>query len=226
MDYHPLPKIHNFKDLKGERFGRLVVLGYVGEYKKALWHCQCDCGKTTVVLASNLRRTTRPTRSCGCFNKDQSKLSNKTHGKHGTPEYIAWAGLKDRCLNPNSDAFKKYGAVGVTVSHEWKNSFEAFYADMGDRPSSQHSIDRKDNTKGYSVENCRWATKLEKTLNRTNTIKLTRNNIEKPLSTWAAELNIPYGRLKERYYSGYCEKCLFDTRKGVSCQNRNSQPTN
>jgi hypothetical protein len=100
-----------------------------------------------------------------------SNMAQRTHGESTrggpTPEYTVWALMKQRCNNPRSTAFFYYGARGIGVCERWTNSFEAFLADMGRRPSPQHSIDRyPDNDGDYEPGNCRWATKQEQQVNK------------------------------------------------------------
>jgi hypothetical protein len=93
----------------------------------------------------------------------------KTNFKHGlihTPEYNAWALMKDRCLNPNSSNYPNWGGRGITVCQEWVDGFTVFFHDVGPRPTPQHSLDRIDNEKGYEPGNVRWASKLQQTHNR------------------------------------------------------------
>ena len=151
-------------EMTGKRFGRLVVLREAGRDndRNVLWKCLCDCGNIKVVSGRHLR--TDNTKSCGCLHIELLTQSNTTHGMTGTPEYIIWAGMIKRCTNKNSEAYRYYGGRGIKVCDRWL-SFENFYKDMGDRPEGL-SIDRKDNDKGYYLENCRWATPVEQASNR------------------------------------------------------------
>ena len=83
-----------------------------------------------------------------------------------TPIYFAWINMKQRCYNKETDNYKHYGGRGITVSSSWLSSFSRFHSDMGDRPSNKHSLDRIDNDKGYSVDNCKWSTVTEQRMNR------------------------------------------------------------
>lgn len=153
------------RDLKkiGVKHGRLTIVKDVYLDDLPAWECLCECGAKHVVKNRDLRNT----RSCGCLRADLGK-ENKTHGMALTPTYQAWHAMKQRCLNPKHRAWKNYGGRGITVCDRWANSFENFYADMGDKPKN-HSLERKDNNKGYLPENCCWATsKMQASNRRTN----------------------------------------------------------
>lgn len=96
------------------------------------------------------------------------RTTREYHGE-GEPrstEYLAWAHMIERCYNPNCCAWKYYGARGVRVCDRWRNSYVAFLADMGRKPSAKHSIDRKNNDGNYEPKNCRWSTRLEQARNQ------------------------------------------------------------
>ncbi len=104
--------------------------------------------------------------SCGC----KPNARSRKHGMVGTPEYEAWSQMKKRCTNPKHKYWHRYGGRGITVCERWQE-FENFYSDMGDRPEGKQ-LDRLDNDKGYSPDNCRWVTSKENNNNRENSIKV------------------------------------------------------
>lgn len=155
-------------DLTGQRFGRLVVESFSHMKKNiSIWNCICDCGNEKKIDSSLMKQ--EKTKSCGCIQMEmriQHGKRNKIHGMIKTPEYRAWDAMKSRCLNKTHPSYKDYGGRNITIYKPWIESFESFYKDMGPRPSPQHSLDRIDNNKGYSKQNCRWTTKRIQMINQ------------------------------------------------------------
>ncbi len=179
----PKPTDPRFKDITDKPYGRLTVLFYVGKPKgNALWHCRCKCGNEVTVQYSNL--TSGNTQSCGCLLTDVMVERNTTHGNSDSPEYETWQHMKRRCLDESCKDYKNYGARGITVCDRWLNSFQAFFEDMGKRPSPKHSIERVDNSKGYEPGNCVWATKEEQMRNTRRTVFLTSEGKTLHLAEW------------------------------------------
>lgn len=155
---------HNFIDLTGQRFGRLVVIKKYGynEGNSVLWECICDCGKSSVVAGRSL--TTGATKSCGCLRKETTGDRRRTHGMTRTPTYSTWCAMHTRCNNQNSQDYKHYGGRGITICSEWLK-FENFLNDMGKKPMGL-TIERINNDLGYFKANCRWASRTIQSRNQ------------------------------------------------------------
>lgn len=153
-------------DRVGQRFNRLVVIEEHSERKNGQiqWICQCDCGNKVAVPNGRLQSNT--TQSCGCLQRQRGLENITKHGLHGTREYAIWKGMRSRCNNPNRAKYKNYGARGIKVCSRW-DDFASFYADMGPCPTGC-SIERLDNSKGYSPDNCVWATRYVQARNKGN----------------------------------------------------------
>jgi len=189
--------VSNFIDLAGQKFHKLTVIEYAGKDKwnQSRWLCQCSCGKTKIILGYCLTRGT--TCSCGCLRKEAAKKNNITHGYRKTRLYRIWRGMINRCANPNDRGYYNYGGRGISVCSRWLK-FENFLQDMGEPPSSKHSIDRIDNNDGYRPANCRWATHKENSRNKRYHRYITHCNKTKLLIEWAEEISIPYSTLWKR----------------------------
>ena len=191
-----------FANLVNERFERLLVVKR-SETDLTKWECLCDCGKTILARTDSLR--SRNTRSCGCLRRESSNqngLDRKTHGMSHTVEYHAWFDIIGRCFNENYANYKYYGVRGITVCDEWKDSFEAFYRDMGPRPGDGYSIDRRENDKGYCKDNCRWATEIEQKNNTSRNVFYIYNGVAKTLPAWCRELGLKLGTIRSRIENG------------------------
>lgn len=132
-----------------------------------------------------------------------------THGQTHSLAFRSWESMKQRCLNPKSPDYHRYGAKGVTICDRWRNSFENFLADMGERPEGT-SLDRYPNKHGnYEPNNCRWATPSEQQRNLRNNLYLTYGGETKLVINWAAEKGIPVGILRQRVQRGWSGPELF-----------------
>ena len=192
-------------DLKGQTFGYLEVLE-IASTIPTKWLCRCYCSNLHITTGQCLRNGTST--SCGCKTSELLSEAKKTHGLHDTPEHGVWAGMKQRCYNKNTDAYKNYGGRGITVCAEWKDDFAQFYTDMGKRPDDSYSIDRIDNDKGYTPENCRWVTRYEQNRNHRRNNWLTHNGETKCITDWAEEIGITQQAMQSRLSRMPLERAL------------------
>ena len=201
------------KDLTGKKFGRLTVIGVGSGRGRKSWICKCECGELRNVITNGLNNGSN--KSCGCLSTEMLLAKITTHKMTKTKPYRKWASMKQRCLNPSDKRYHDYGGRGITICKRWLK-FENFYEDMGDAPEGK-SLDRIDNDKGYSPDNCRWATYSEQQRNSRNNIVVTYRGETKPLIDWAEQLNIKYSCLAARIKRGWPVERAMSSKHMTAC---------
>lgn len=180
----------------------------IGAYQ---WHCKCDCGNERIVVGADLRRG--HSKSCGCHQRQRASEANQTHGatlkKRPSHEYISWMNMISRCENRSHPRYSDYGGRGISICTAWRESFSQFLADMGPKPTKNHSIERIDNDKNYEPGNCRWATDAEQARNTRKALLCTFNGVTKPLRDFADELGMSYNALRARKTNGWSDEELL-----------------
>lgn len=208
----PIGAKPRYEDLIGRRFGRLVVQGFAGRTDRgATWNCVCDCGQTKIVVGKDLR--SGRTKSCGCLESEsRRRAKNTTHGMTYTPIYRSYRSMISRCL-PSYHGHSAYYDRGIKVCDEWigKDGFIHFHAwAMAHGYDPSLTLDRIDVDKGYSPDNCRWATNKQQQNNRTDNVYVTRGGVTKTLKQWCEELGLNYGTVKARRQLGWSDDRLFE----------------
>ena len=192
-----------FIDLTARRFGRLVVVersGYKGE--AIAWLCKCDCGNEAIVIGKSLRRGA--TRSCGCLHSDELIERNIKHEQSGTRLYNIWGLMMQRCYNPKTKCYLDYGGRGITVCSEWRKDFQAFRDwSMKNGYADNLTIDRINNDKGYSPNNCRWSTRKEQANNTRRNHYISYNGESHTLAEWAEIIGMLPDTLECRIRRGW-----------------------
>lgn len=185
-------------DLTNLKFGKLTVIRESGrKNEEILWECICECGKVKVISGHSLRRG--DTQSCGCSRKGLGT----THGLTATPIYNVWVNMRKRCYSPYSTEFELYGGRGIEVCDRWKDSFENFYEDMKDGYSEGLSIDRIDVNGNYSMENCRWASRITQQNNTRRNKWFVVNGKAETLSNLCRTYSKNYSTVQKRLRLGW-----------------------
>ena len=188
-------------DLTSERFGKLLVLSRVKNIRRrTAWLCRCDCGAIAVKITKYLRNG--DTTSCGCAGKHVCETKHGLSNK--IPEYRIWKQMRRRCNNPRMKDYPRYGGRGIRICRRW-DSFTMFLADMGRRPSGDHSIERKDNNGDYGPENCVWATDAQQRRNKRTSVVLTRPRDGKRMNIkdWARAIGVTTDTIHRRLRNGW-----------------------
>lgn len=197
---------------QGDRYGRLVAIKFHGQRQKdgrSLWKFQCDCGSVTIELTKQVKNGHK--QSCGCLRSEMTlPPNNLIHGMTRSPEYVSWQAMLKRCADTIHKSYNRYGGRGIKVCDQWL-SFKSFYADMGDRPSQKHSLDRINNDGNYEPINCRWAPPKTQGRNRSTNKRYMIDGESITLSEIAERLNLSvdtvWRRLNRR---GWTIENLFD----------------
>lgn len=173
------------KDLSGKVFGRLTVIKFIGVQERvARWECLCQCGIVKSYRSASL--ISGHTASCGCLGMERRSGASKTHGKRNTTEYQSWCNMRRRCYDEQNQKYHRYGGRGIIVCERWlgKNGFSNFYKDMGERPTKNHTLERRNNDGNYEPTNCGWDTKKVQANNRSTNHFIEHNGVIKTITEW------------------------------------------
>lgn len=181
----------------GMIFGDYLVIGFSHKTERNLnyWFCRCKCGNLKCIAATQLTRKERPARQC-------SSCSRSTHGKSHTRVHKIWEGMIARCNKEDHKSYSRYGARGISVCQRWMK-FENFLEDMGEPPTSKHTLERIDNDKNYEKENCEWKTMTEQNRNKSTNHKLTYKGQTMCISEWAEKTGIHKETIRHRILAGW-----------------------
>lgn len=193
------------ENLIGRKFNHLTVIGEAenrpyknGHAGSVMWKCRCDCGNIVTVCPQSLKSGN--TKACGCMSRLPLE-KRTTHNLSRTRNYRIWQAMKARCNNPNNTYYQNYGGRGISLCDEWKNDYLAFHIwSMSHGYNDELTIDRIDNDKGYSPDNCQWVTRTVQMSNTRMNHYIEFNGITLTTSQWAEKVGLPrsamFGRLK------------------------------
>ena len=193
-------KVH---DLKGQKFGRLTVIGIdtSKEGKRTYWICECECGSISSHRSDGL--LSGAVKSCGCRKREISAINvskNHKHKQSRTRLYNIWQNMKGRCYNEHDARYFRYGGRGIRVCDEWRSDFSAFYNwALNNGYDESLTIDRIDNDGNYCPNNCRWSTVQEQSLNRSTNVLIKIGNATKAISEWCKIFQLKESTIRARY---------------------------
>lgn len=198
-------------DLKGKSFNRLTVIEYVGQSgrRRTMWLCKCDCGKEVIVDGAKLK--SGHTKSCGCYNRELIGDLNKKTGCSKSKLYYTYRNMLNRCYKSNGSSHKYYADRNITVCPEWRdkeNGFDSFWKwALSHGYKEGLSIDRIDNNKGYSPDNCRWVDSITQANNKRNNHYIKINGEIDTVGNMARKYNVNYWNLL--HYSKGGKNCKY-----------------
>ena len=198
-----------FVDLSNQKFGRLTVFAPTkkrGSGGSVFWFCICECGNQKNISGTSLRNG--QTKSCGCLFKEVARnkgFNRKTHGMACTRVYSIWSNMKSRCYSTTNKKYHLYGGRGIVVCDRWKDSFENFYADMGE-PPLDCSLDRINVNGNYEKENCRWATQKEQQNNRRDNVIITVGEKPMTMTEYCEKHNLNSDKVQQRLKRGWTQE--------------------
>jgi len=172
--------------------------------------CICQCGTQRYVREERL--LSGVSKSCGCYARDiltTHGMTTKSDRKNSR-EYWVWNSMVQRCTNPKNRGFHNYGGRGISVCEAWAK-FINFYSDMGERPSDKHSLDRVDNNKGYSPENCKWVERTAQARNKRNNRILVCEGESKTLAEWSELTGLNHATILLRIKHGWSVEMAINT---------------
>lgn len=225
-----MPSGNRFLNITGQTFGRCICIGFAGFYKQySAWLFKCECGQLFVARSGVLKY--RGGQTCGC------SPGAKTHGLSGTVWADTLTGMKSRCYDTKHPSYKRYGGRGIKICRAWRESVEQFAKDIGERPSSHHSIDRIDNDGHYScgrcdecvangwLANCRWATLYEQLSNKSSGCLrlISHRGSTKPMTCWANDIGISRERMRQRV--NRCEREGIDIAEAIDTPAGETMPS-
>jgi len=196
-------------EMIGRTFGRLSIISEYprDRHRHRMWMCICSCGVSRPVLQSSLLYG--HTKSCGCYGKELALKSVTKHRLSNSRVFKIYHNMINRCNNRKIKNYKNYGGRGITVCDRWK-LFENFLADMGHPPEGL-TLERRNVNGNYDIDNCYWASKIEQSRNKRDTIWLTYRGDMKPLVVWSEELGINYYTMWNRHKAGWSDDRILTT---------------
>ncbi len=169
-------------DLIGKKFGKLTVIENLpSKNQSRMWKCKCACGNERIYKTKIL--VSKQAVTCGC-----SKYTRALkHGMAGSKPYYVWFAMKKRIVDKNSKDYYLYGGRGLKMQKDW-HRFTNFWRDMGGKYREGLMLDRKDNSRGYFRENCRWTNAFTQANNSRRNRRITFKGKTRTVTQWEREL--------------------------------------